>query len=600
MCGLIGAFGDFERGRLALALERMRPRGPDAEGAWSEPGVWLGHRRLAILDLDRRADQPMHSVCGRYVIAFNGEIYNYRKLRQDLESGGASFRTTSDTEVLLELFKAHGEGMLSSLRGMFAFLIWDRQERRAFMARDPYGIKPLYLATAAEGLLVGSQVRALMATGCVSREPSVHGQAAYWMLGSVREPHTWYRDVQALGAGQCAWLQPGQPPRPWTWCDIGDAWRSAPVGARTDPRPMLREQLADSVAAHMTSDVPVGVFLSGGLDSAILAASMSAVARDALQGVTLHYREYDGLPQDERPAAAAIASDLGIRHTARLLEPAEFLADMPRIIASMDQPSIDGVNTWYASKAASEQGLKVVVSGVGGDELLQGYASFRILPRVLAGRRAAGGVPGLLPLIRRFGEAKAESSGKSRWRWLVDWTQTVPGAWWLSRSVRAPDELESIMGRDAAEIALLGFSPDAWVAEMAGRLPADDRLALSQIESSTYLRNQLLRDSDWASMAHSVELRTPLVDAGLLFGLRSQLSSFSGYTKRQLLESALPRRLPEPVLRRPKSGFGIPVTEWWAQSQGLPRSVADSRWWAMEVARLYGDVLTSSGGAESG
>src|SRR5437016_1995800 len=231
MCGFIASFGNAQQvlasSALCRALERMRRRGPDDEGTWHGEGVVLGHRRLAILDLDRRAVQPMQSICGRYVIVVNGEIYNFRTLRHDLESRGVVFRTNSDTEVILALFAADGEAMLPKLHGMFALAIWDCVARRAFVARDPYGIKPLYVTEAPDTVMVASQVKALLATGGVSRDPDPRGQAGFWMLGSVPEPHTWFRDIRALPAGHCAWIENGRLGPARCWHDIGDAWRSA-------------------------------------------------------------------------------------------------------------------------------------------------------------------------------------------------------------------------------------------------------------------------------------------------------------------------------------------------------------------------------------
>ena len=275
MCGLLAAVTEspLPQASVSAALQRMFRRGPDDQGVWQEAGVCLGHRRLAILDLDARAAQPMHSSCGRFVIAFNGEIYNFRELRQDLEARGIAFHTTSDTEVILALFAAEGEAMLPRLHGMFALVIWDRMARRAFAARDPYGIKPLYIATTQGGVLLASQVKALLATGLVSHAPDHRGQAGFWMLGSVPEPHTWYRDICALPAGHCVWIEQGRQASSCCWHDIGEAWRGAtdfqaPAG---EVRERVRAVLRESVARHLVADVPVGVFLSGGIDSGALA-----------------------------------------------------------------------------------------------------------------------------------------------------------------------------------------------------------------------------------------------------------------------------------------------------------------------------------------
>lgn len=572
----------------------MHRRGPDAEGLWSDEGCALGHRRLAILDLDLRAQQPMHSACGRYVIVFNGETYNFQDLRSQLVTSGVQFRTTSDTEVILALFAQEGEAMLPRLRGMFAFVIWDRLAQRAFAARDPYGIKPLYMAQTAQGVLLASQVKALLATGLVSREPCARGQAGFWLLGSVPEPHSWFRDIQALPAGHCAWVNNGRLGTTRSWWNIADAWRNAP--AVTLPVPEVRERVRDalraSVAAHLVADVPVGVFLSGGIDSGALAGMMAEAGAQNLQGITIAYDEFAGSHNDEAPVAATLAEYYGIRHHVRRVTRKEFTADLPRILAAMDQPSIDGVNTWYASKAVAELGLKVVVSGVGGDELFQGYSSFQQLPRLVSAWGTAARVPGAMALAQVASNLQARRTGNSRWRHLPDWAGSMAGAWWLRRSVFGPSDLPELMGADLAAEALQGFSPLDWVHGMSGTQPPDLHLALGQIESTTYMRNQLLHDSDWASMDHSVELRTPLVDAWLLRDVQPLLGAFRQFPNKRLLAKAPDRHLPETLITRPKTGFGIPVQQWLRQMGKTDGRGGASHAWARAVARGYaGEAL---------
>lgn len=598
MCGLIASFvaggSDHSLAALQAGLGRMNARGPDGEGFWQSEEARLGHRRLAVVDLEPRAAQPMQSACGRYVAILNGEIYNFAALRDELQATGVTFRTKSDTEVLLELFAVQGEAMLPKLHGMFAFVIWDKETRRAFVARDPYGIKPLYLASVRDGLVLASQVRALLATGLVDRTPDLRAQAGFWLLGSVPEPYTWYRDIRAFPAGHCTWIANGRMAEPRRWHDIGDAWRFAgeqrrPPGAAVQDA--VRRALQESVSRHLAADVPVAVFLSGGIDSGAMAALMlEAGARD-LEGVTIAYDEFAERHEDEAPVAAKLAAHYGIRHYVRRVTREEFRTDLPRILAAMDQPSIDGVNTWYAAKAVAERGYKVVVSGVGGDELFHGYESFRQLPRMVAHRRWLGRIPGAVYLLTTAGRLHARRSGNMRWAHLADWSRTIGGAWWLRRSLHAPEDLPALMGRDEAEWAMRDLDPDDWVRETCGPLPDDPVLALGLIESSTYLRNQLLRDSDWASMDHGVELRTPLVDAYLLSQLQPWMGVFARYPGKALLARAPAKPLPAEIIERRKTGFGIPVSNWMGAGE-VGMGGAGSRQWAREVARAYTDSLS--------
>lgn len=593
MCGFVALLGtsstSFSVEALRPALNHMQRRGPDAEGVWNEPGVWLGHRRLAIQDLDVRSNQPLHSHCGRYVIVYNGEIYNFHALRDELAIKGVQFHTTSDTEVLLVLFALDGEAMLQRLRGMFAFVIWDRTTRCAFAARDPYGIKPLYWAQTAAGVLLASQVKALLATDQISRAPCARGQAGYWLLGSVPEPDTWYQDIKALPPGHSAWIADGRICTPKCWWDVAAAWREAPT--RFPPSAEIEERtrtaLRACVAAHLVADVPVGVFLSGGIDSGALAGLMVEAGAKRLQGITLAYDEFTGTNHDEAPIAARLAAHYGIEHHVRRVSHDEFAADLPRILAAMDQPSVDGINTWYATKAVAELGLKVVVSGVGGDELFQGYASFSQLPRLVAAWAPTSRIPGAMPLARSLMSLQARVSDNKRWCYMPDWARTMPGAWWLRRGLYSPADLPGLMGEGLAAEGLQGFSPDVWVEQMSGAIAGDSKLAVGQIESTTYMRNQLLRDSDWASMDHSVELRTPLVDAWLLRDLQPFLGAFKQFPNKRLLAEAPAIPLPEDLITRPKTGFGIPVQKWLRQLGHAEVSGGPSHGWARMVAQMY-------------
>jgi asparagine synthase (glutamine-hydrolysing) len=410
-------------------------------------------------------------------------------------------------------------------------------------------------------------VKALLATGLVSRDPDPRGQAGFWLTGSVPEPHTWYRGIRALPAGGLAWVDERGSIATKRWCDIGDHWRQAPDTDVTDDDVLatVHAALRRSVEAHLVSDVPVGVFLSGGIDSGAIAGLMRESDSTALKAVTIGFREFAGKHQDEAPFAARLAAECGIEHHVRIVTREEFEQDVARILDAMDQPSVDGVNTWFASKAVAELGLKVVVSGLGGDELFQGYRHFRYLPHLVAAWSRGARFPGAVAATDFLSRIQARRSGNARWRHFSSLARSLPGAWFLRRGLFAPEELGDIMGDEMAAEALRGFDAEQWVTEQCGPLPREPHLALSLIESTLYLRNQLLRDSDWASMAHSVELRTPLVDVALLRDVMQVGRTLRRFPRKALLSSAA-RALSAAVTERRKSGFDTPINTWLSQA----------------------------------
>lgn len=587
MCGLIvfnpmGVIDSTDWDALRIGLERMRSRGPDGERVWDSQHALLGHCRLAIIDLDPKSAQPMVSPCGRYRIVFNGEIYNYRELRADLAGSGVNFATESDTEVIVALFAREGERMLPRLRGMFTFAIWDTLTQTGFAARDPYGIKPLYYAQTGEGIWFASQAKALLATGRVPTSSCPKGQSGFWLTGSVPEPYTWFEAIKALPAGHWVRFSQGRlQEEPTCWWNIADDFLAEPQHRSASIQDEVREALLESMRSHLVADVQVGVFLSGGIDSGSLAGMMVELGYRNLHGITVGFREFEGRHENEVPVAGRIAERYGIHHHVRWVTKAEFDADLPRILDAMDQPSIDGVNTWFASKAVAELGLKVVVSGVGGDELFQGYSSFRRVPKMHRIVSAVNSIPCAGAIFSQACRFQAKRSGNPRWTDVPTMGSSLPGAWLLSRGLFSNHELPSLMGQ-SADAAL---QPIPWISEGSGSLPADPRLAMAQMESMFYLRNQLLRDSDWASMAHSIELRTPLVDAHLLRRLSPHLFRFRDYPNKSLLFGTVRPVLSEEVTKRTKTGFGVPMDAWLAH--GTSAKAEQSRQWAKRVAANF-------------
>src|SRR5215470_4124567 len=315
MCGINGIFAYHSSAsspkevELLATQEAMFSRGPDGAGLWwsGDRRCGLGHRRLSIIDLSDRASQPMVSDDGRFVIVFNGEIYNYPELRAELEREGIHFRTTSDTEALLHLYARHGGEMVHRLRGMFAFALWDDFKRGLFLARDPYGIKPLYTANDGWTFRFASQVKALLAGGGISREPEPAGHVGFYLFGSVPEPFTIYRDVRALPAGHTQWVDAVGPREPKSFANIAMLLTAKAPGTAAEPADLVRTAVSDSVRAHLLADVEVGCFLSAGIDSGALLGLMREAGQREIRAIPLAFEEFRGTEEDEAPLAALVA-----------------------------------------------------------------------------------------------------------------------------------------------------------------------------------------------------------------------------------------------------------------------------------------------------
>ncbi len=592
MCGIAGALlhgGHDPVAPVQAMTERMRRRGPDAEGLWQDPdaGLCLGHRRLAIIDLDARANQPFSSADGNHVLVFNGEIYNYAELRRQLIADGAVLRTTSDTEVVVELYARKGPDALKLLRGMFALAIWDRRARRLFLARDPYGIKPLYVARTAKGILFASQVKGLLASGLVNPVHDPAGVVGFYMWGSVPEPFTLYREIAPVPAGSYVFASVDGVSAPQLYAEVGASWEAARDDSQLEA--LVREALDDSVRAHLVADVPVAVLLSGGVDSSVLAGLMAQHGQD-IEGITVAFREFAGLHEDEAPRARKTAQYYGIRDTVRTVDRKEFLGDLPAILDAMDQPSIDGINTWFASKAVAERGYKVVLSGVGGDELFCGYSSFRTVPQTHRWGRMLERAKPLQPLSQMLFNIGAGLRGQPKIAQIPRLAGSFSGAYLLRRGLMMPDELSRILPRALVEEGLRSIRDAQGKEHNAGGVSGV--AAVAAYESTHYLRNQLLRDSDWASMAHSLELRTPLVDWKLLSRLGPHVAAFADGGGKRLLARAPAKALPDFVVAERKTGFSLPITEW---LDGVDRYHASpdtsahwSRRWMHVVAEEFG------------
>jgi asparagine synthase (glutamine-hydrolysing) len=598
MCGINGIFAYHpaaaqpDESELLRTRDYMTTRGPDGQGDWwtTTRRCAFGHRRLSIIDLSDRAAQPMIGYDGKYVVVFNGEIYNYPALRAKLKAEGVQFSTTSDTEVLLHLYARHGAEMVRELRGMFAFAIWDEPRGGLLLARDPYGIKPLYMANDGWTFRFASQVKALLAGNKVSRDPEPAGIVGFHLFGSVPEPFTLYREIRALPAGHLQWIDSAGPREPMPYTSISailaDGARNGAPPSQLDE--CVREAVLDSVGAHLVADVEVGIFLSAGVDSGSLLGLMRDAGQRQVRAITVAFDEFRNTPEDEALHAARFARMYRAQHIVRRVTKAEFEQDLPQIFQAMDQPTIDGVNTWFVAKAAKEAGLKVALSGLGGDELFAGYPSFIDVPKWRRRFGPFAKVPGFGRLSRFILQCCAPGFTRTEPKVLgiFEYSDSWAGAYLLRRALFLPRELTGILDEEVVREGLRRLKP---LRQLQNSIACDLRSPVAKVcalESSHYLRNQLLRDADWAGMAHSVEIRVPFVDARLLSRLAPAVAEFASGTGKATLARAPAKRLPEDVIARAKSGFGVPIGSWMASriagaepaDTAEPRGLLSRRW----------------------
>ncbi|MDP1750351.1 MAG: asparagine synthase (glutamine-hydrolyzing), partial [Reyranella sp.] len=600
MCGIVGIYAyldvapPVDRAELGRMNDRMAARGPDGSRQWAgaDGRIGLAHRRLAIIDLSEGGAQPMQSADGRLTITFNGEIYNYRELRAELQAKGHKFDSESDTEVLLQLYADCGPAMVGRLRGMFAFGLWDARSRQLLLARDPLGIKPLYWADDGWTLRFASQAKALLAGGAVSRDPDPAGIVGFHLLGSVPEPFTVWRGIRALPAGTTMLVDATGPGAAERYHDVARALVARGAGAACDPataRARIAAAMHESVRYHLVADVPVGVFLSAGLDSGALLGCMAQLGARDISALTLAFAEFEGADLDEAPLAAEVAARYGARHVVRTVDRAEFEHDLPAILDAMDLPTIDGINTWFVAKAAHEAGIKVALSGLGADECFGGYPSFVDVPRSVHWLQPFGWLPGVGALARR-GVSAAIAAGAGihpKMAGLLEYGGSWAGAYLLRRSVYMPWELDDLLEPALLEEGMRRLAPLSLIGgELRDAGPLGDFDRVATLETTLYMRNQLLRDADWAGMAHSVEIRVPYVDPFFLAALPPGEALSAANAKEAVADIPEPP-LPPHIRNRRKTGFSTPVGRWLAEASGAPSTAIDlsaaSRAWALCV-----------------
>jgi len=574
MCGIAGILlrpgADLPdlRERLQRMATLMQHRGPDDEGIYIslDGRVGFANRRLAIRDLSPAGHMPMANPAQTVWITYNGEVYNADELRPELEALGYVFRSTSDTEVILRGYEAWGCEIIPRLRGMFAFAIHDFRAPSVpqfLLARDHMGIKPVYYAQTPTAFVFASELKSLLASELISKEISASGLVGYLLMGSVPNPLTIYNDAQALEPSSYLYsslplhstLQPVQ-------------YWSLPTGI-SDVRSVdeaveqTRALLEEVVRLRLVSDVPLGAFLSGGLDSSAVVALMRHATQGTIRTCSIVFEEAE---YSEARYARAVAEHLGTEHFERVITADDVLKEFDNILYALDQPSVDGVNTYFVSQTARQAGLTVALSGLGGDELFGGYPNtFGDTPKVFRALSLAQAMPMGVALGKTAIRFLPNAAKWSRVSDALDRPASLASAYLTRRGLFSPSEVKQLVHPDIW--ARSQFDVVDHVAARANGNGAGDTFAwVSRAELRTYTHHQLLRDTDAMSMIHSLEVRVPLLDrqlVALLLKYPTMIKTNGNEQPKPLLVKSLEGMLPSMVLnRRDKQGFTFPFAKW--------------------------------------
>jgi asparagine synthase (glutamine-hydrolysing) len=543
-------------------------RGPDSNGVEAIGNCVLGNTRLAILDLSERGHQPMPNADRSSWITYNGECYNAGELREWLVSRGRKFRSGTDTEVVLQLYDEIGDACVDRLRGMFAFAIWDARKNRLLLARDRLGIKPLYYALTPDGIVFASEIKALLATGIVSHRIAPHGVRAFLQLGHIPPPWTALDAVQPLEPGHLAVWQYGKFEKRSYW-ELKPHPNGAGAKDAENEGGGLPAQLIEATRLHLISDVPVALFLSGGVDSAALGALAQRAGADKLTALTIGF---DDPALDESEPSRRTAELLEIPHRVLRLTARETHDSLDHAIWAMDQPTVDGLNAYWICRTAAHAGFKVALSGQGGDELFGGYSSLRNFERFT---HAAAW---LRPVPRGFANAMLDHDAfPFRWRKLAYLAgaddpfvaaELAVKIHFLRRDVHELLDPELVAAGEDGEFAERGEEAGAHLREWAGRASGADLLEkVAYLDIHAHLEPRLLRDADAMSMAHSLELRPVFLDHKLVEFVFAMPGSLRMQYKKLLLESmrsVMTDDTYREIAGRPKRTFSFPFAEWLA------------------------------------
>ncbi|MEJ7610088.1 MAG: asparagine synthase (glutamine-hydrolyzing) [Ferruginibacter sp.] len=530
--------------------ELLRHGGPDDGGVYTSPTdrLSLGNRRLSLLDLTAGGHQPMQ-YANRYTITYNGELYNFKKLKEELTAEGMQFINNTDTEVILAAFAKWHTQSFSKLNGMFAFALWDNAEKMLYLVRDAAGIKPLYYSSHTGGLTFASEIRGFAPVPYL-REPAPNTAVFQLAYGYIPEPVTTLANVHALPKG--CFISYSNINHTYSLQAYSFFSFSNEITDRTAAVELTKNTIADAVIRQMIADAPVGVFLSGGVDSAIIAKLAARPGREDLHTLSIHFSEEK---YSEKKYQDILVERLNSTHHSFLLEEKDFHDHFPSILAAMDMPSCDGINTWFISKFAAAEGLKAVLSGIGADELFGGYPSFRRMKTALAIQR--------LPAALLKNASNAKLKKLSRLAYLR--IEGIRGIYLFLRGHFTPVQIAGQVGGYEKEIwNLLENMP---VSQMPSNLGPGN--IAGSMEFNLYMQDQLLRDADVMSMAHGLEIRVPFLDNEVIravFAMSEKLK-FNNDIPKEILINAFTEELPEEIWKRKKMGFSFPFAEWLRSSE---------------------------------
>ncbi len=609
MCGISGCISftsKFSTNSIQHFLDKssqaMHSRGPDSSGTWINESLNVGfaHRRLSIIDTSDLGAQPMKDYQTGNIIIFNGEIYNFSFLRNELISQGVQFKSKSDTEVLLKLYHVHGEKMFKMLRGMFSFAIWDHSKQEILLARDHFGIKPLYFYEDENKFQFASQVKAILADSSGKFEMEPAGLVGFYLWGHIPEPFTLYKNIYALTPGSYLRIRQDGTKIKSYFFKINEEAQN--IKERKDFSDHSKV-ITDSISAHLTSDVDVGIFLSSGIDSSIIASTANKILKDSkhldmqdkrwlsninrLTTLTLGFKEFEGTENDEVPLAQEISESIGSNQIVGRISKMQYAQNSDHLFESMDQPSIDGVNTYFISKLAVDNHLKVALSGLGADEFFGGYSTFSRIPQIVKAFKSINYFPSLKNSLIFLSNSFLRKYTSPKFSSIIEYSGDTESSYLLNRSLYMPWELPKFLD---SSLVKEGWNKLQTIDHLRSHVRGiqDDFLKISLLETSFYMKNQLLRDSDWSSMAHSLELRVPFVDINVFRHICSLRNSGQSISKLQFFES-LGHELPDEIATRGKTGFSVPVNKWKANfsKNSEEKFKNSSRSWAEEVIKNF-------------